>query len=162
MEMLKKNKQIVITSGIILVLVIGGFLITRGNSGDDAENAKDSILPNVDEIPVVDSSVTVELDQVVAGKEANLIVEEYPEGTESIEYTISYQALVDGEEVPRGAIGELVLDDATMTAKNKKVIIFGTESSGAKKYDNVVGDVTVELLFTGSYGKQMYTGDFEL
>ncbi|OGK31699.1 hypothetical protein A3D08_00520 [Candidatus Roizmanbacteria bacterium RIFCSPHIGHO2_02_FULL_43_11] len=159
-----KNKNVVITGVVIIALIASGVLLTQLNKdGSETKVKRDqTILPEIEAIPTVDASVKVELKQVVPMKEVNLIVTNVPEGTESIDYSITYDAEVDGEIVPKGAIGSLDVDTKKWTAKNSRVIILGTESSGAKKYDKVVGAATVELKFQGSYGAKLYKGEFEL
>ena len=162
MEVIKKNKNISITVGVIVLIVIIGFIVTGGFGSKEASNEdeKESILPQVEVIPTVDDSVEVELDPIIAGKQVKIIVTNYPEGTEVISFRLTYTALVNGKEIPRGPSGIMVLDDETMTAENKREVHFGTKSKQHTTYDEVVGDVTVEITFEGDYGTQTLTKDF--
>lgn len=160
----EKNKQMIIVVGIILLLIVGGVFLTRGSGSgrDGSGNDADSTLPNVEELPSVDDSVGVELEQVLKGKEVNIVVTDYPKGTTEINYTITYNALKDGKKVSRGARGKLVLDNKEKSAVNEKVIVLGTQSGKNKTYDDVDGPIRIDLRFEGDYGAQLYQGEFEL
>ncbi len=160
MEALQKNKGIVITVIVLLILVIGGVMLTRGGDGDSADNNNnDSVLPDVEVLPTVDPSVIVSLEPDALGQEVLLTVEDYPDGTDSIEYELSYDATVDGESVPKGVIGSI---DVAKEGKASKSITLGTCSSGVCKYDQGIETIKLTLRFVGDYGAQLFEGDFEM
>ena len=66
---------------------------------------------------------------------------------------------MDGEYVPKGVIGD---SDVTDGVQVEKKITLGTCSSGTCKYDQGVKSIHALIRFTGSYGAQMFEGDFEL
>lgn len=159
MEAFQKNKNAVIVSVIILVLVGVGLLLTRGNGDDSANADKKSTLPGVEILPTVDSSVVVNLEADKLVHNVTLSVEHYPAGTTSVEYELSYDANVEGEIVPKGAVGDIKVDGESIISKE---ITLGTCSSGTCKYDEGITKTHLLLKFVGSYGAKLFTGDFEL
>ncbi len=159
MNTFQKNKQALVVVLILLVLGIGGYLLTRGDGDADDAMRKDSTLPGVEVVPTVDASVKVDLSADKLKQNATLTVENYPTGTKTIEYELSYDALVEGEYVPKGVIGDA---DVTKDARIEKKITLGTCSSGTCKYDQGVKSIHALVRFTGSYGAQMFEGDFPL
>lgn len=159
MESLRKNKNAVIVVIILLLLVAIGFFITR-DGGDEVvdDTTRDSVLPDVEVLPTVDPSVEVLLEVDALGREATLSIENYPKGTELIEYELSYDALVDGESVPKGVIGTIDIEKGRAT----KDITLGTCSSGVCKFDEGVKLISVTLKFEGGYGAQLFEGEFEI
>ena len=161
MDFVQKNKNALIVGGIVLVLIVVGIVATKFN-GADKKNASgnDSILPEIEAIPTVDSSVKVELTADKLQHEATLTVTDFPAGTTTIEYSLSYDATVEGETVPKGVIGTLDIEGTGSSVT--KAITLGTCSSGTCKYDIISGKVSVELKFTGDYGAKLYQGQFDL
>jgi len=159
MNTLLKNKQALVVVLILVVLGVGGYMLTRGNSDTDDAMRKDSTLPGVEVVPTVDASVKVDLTTDKLKQNATLTVDNYPTGTKSIEYELSYDALVEGEYVPKGVIGDADVTKGTMIEKK---ITLGTCSSGTCKYDQGVKSIHALVRFTGSYGAQLFEGDFDL
>ena len=144
MESMMKNKNVLVTGIIVLVLVIGGFLLTSRGGDSSKKTVNDtSTLPDNKVIPTVDSSVVVTLTADKLLHEAVLSVENYPAGTTGIEYALSYDASVDGENVPKGVIGDLKLESGA--TKVSKQVTLGTCSSGTCKYDKILSKVTVDV-----------------
>lgn len=159
MEFLQKNKNVVVVVGILLVLLVGGFVLTRGGADSSANKDTESTLPDVEVLPTVDPSVIVKLEADAKGQNVTLMVENFPATTRSIEYELSYDALVEGETVPKGVIGDI---DVKGTKPVLKEITLGTCSSGTCKYDDGIKSIHVTLKFVGGYGAQLFTGDFKL
>lgn len=161
MDNILKNKNALITGGIIVVLLVGGIALTQMNGSKGSNGSeKESTLPESEVIPTVDASVKVTLEADKLLHEATLAVENYPDGTDEIEYSLSYDATVDGEAIPKGVIGTLEI----VSGKNSvsKAVTLGTCSSGTCKYDKITSKISVELKFHGDYGSQLYQGDFDL
>ena len=159
MEFFVKNKNAVIVGVIVLVLVGAGLLLTRERGGIADETGKKTTLPGVEIYPTVDASVLVNLEVDKLLQNATLSVENYPATTTSLEYELSYDALVNGETVPKGVIGTIEVDGEKIISKE---ITLGTCSSGTCKYDVGVKSIHVTLKFVGDYGANLYTGDFKL
>jgi hypothetical protein len=159
MEAFQKNKNAVIVGVIILVLVGAGLLLTRGgDSAGDGAN-KRTTLPDVEVFPTVDASVIVKLEPDKLMQNVTLSVDNYPASTSSLEYELSYDALVDGEPIPKGVIGTIEVDGEETISKE---ITLGTCSSGTCKYDDGIKSIHVTLKFVGSYGAKLFTGDFKM
>jgi hypothetical protein len=152
-----KNKQMMIIGAVILVLVvlIGGFVLVKGNKKDTTETRKD-ILPQTDVIPTVDSSVKVELTGINSNKEVMLAISGIPKDTLTVEYEMSY---LSNGSLPKGVIGTIDLDGKDNVERK---ITLGTCSSGTCVYDTGVQSVKVSLKFNGSYGSKAYDHEFPL
>lgn len=73
-------------------------------------------------------------------------------GINSIEYQISYNKIVNGEQVPEGLIGTVDMNPGDKTA-GIGFREFGTCSSGVCRYDNVISPITLTLKIVKSDGK---------
>ena len=156
MNKLNKNHQIFVIVVIILTLAVGFFLFLKSNKPDSKSN---ETLPQTEILPTVDSNVLVDLEADRKKQEVILTVSGIPAKTSTIEYELSYDADVDGESVPRGAIG--TFDIAGEDSINKKITL-GTCSSGTCKYDKGVEKVKVSLRFTGDYGVKIFEKEFDI
>ncbi len=160
MNMIKKNKNMLIVAVVLILLAGVGYMVTQGRGGDSAnEEANEDILPDVEVLPTVADTVKVDITSDAKKQEASLTVSGVPEGTESIEYELSYEATVDGEKVPKGVIGTIEFDGKEPV---KRQITLGTCSSGTCKYDKGITSVKALLKFTGTYGGQLFEGEFEI
>ena len=149
-----KQKNMLIIGIIVVLVIIGGWYITR-KPAKKMVTTKSSILPENEEIQMVDESVKV--DFVSKNKrEAAISVSAVPTGTETIEYEVSYNTV---EDIPQGAIGALEVSGSTAS---KDGITFGTCSSGTCRYHNVAGNAKVVLKFSGSYGDRLFEKEFPL
>ena len=149
-----KQKNMLIIGIVVLLVIVGGWYITR-KPAKKMVTTKSSILPENEEIQMVDESVKV--DFVSKNKrEAAISVSAVPSGTETIEYEVSYNTV---EDIPQGAIGALEVSGSTAS---KDGITFGTCSSGTCRYHNVAGNAKVVLKFTGSYGDRLFEKEFPL
>jgi len=153
-----KNKNVLATIALIVVLVVGGLFITQRGKNSSGRS-DDSTLPDVQLLPTVDSSVQVSIDSDAKKQEVTLEVSGVPNGTEFIEYELSYEASVDGERVPKGVIGTIEFDGNDPVSRK---ITLGTCSSGNCKYDKGVTTIRVNLKFEGDYGAQGFEGEFEI
>lgn len=158
--MLAKNKNMLIVVLVLVVFVGVGFFMTRGNSTKNADQEIDEeILPDVEVLPTVTDDVKVNITSDAKRQEASLSIMGVPEGTEEIEYELSYDAEVDGEKVPKGVIGTIEFDGKEPV---KRQVTLGTCSSGTCKYDKGITAIKATLKFSGSYGGQLFEGEFEL
>lgn len=170
MKDLLKNKMFLAVgiSIIILVIIIVIFFI-RKNKNNDLELQEQ--LTNTEVIPTVDSNVNVSLKEADKRGELLLTVSDAPSGTTAIEYQLTYDAVSreeGGSIVPRGVIGKCIQQ---LSSKNTwscqqpnsgEAIILGTCSSGTCVYDNITGDINVQLKFIGSYGERIFEKDFKI
>jgi hypothetical protein len=162
------NKRNLIILSIIIVVVIG-ILFGIKKLGAKKEN-KENLLVNEEVIPTVSNNVKVSLEQTTNKGRVTLSVENAPTGTKEIEYQLTYSR-VDKESgndtVQEGVIGKcaqkLNYDNIWSCQKSdENSITLGTCSSGTCVYHEIVGDITVYLTFTGSYGQKAFEKNFTL
>ena len=170
MKDLLKNKMFLAVgiSVIILVIIIVIFYV-RKNRNNDLELQEQ--LTNTEIIPTVDSNVNVSLKEADKRGELLLTVRDAPSGTTAIEYQLTYDAVSreeGGSVVPRGVIGKCIQRLSSQSTwscqqpNSGEAIILGTCSSGTCVYDNITGDINVQLKFTGSYGERIFEKDFKI
>lgn len=140
-----QNKKLLIGVIILAVVIIGGigaYVVLGMNSGGGKvdENGEESL---VDE-----SAKTVTADEIgltlTPTQNNQVLMMEITklDGIKSIDYEVSYDALENGEVVPRGAIGFIELaGESTIERK----IDLGTCSRNICKYDKGVENVKVVL-----------------
>ena len=151
---MKIDKRILVIGAVLLViLVITGFMFLRKQPPTDQAE----ILPDNVAIPTVDSSVTVDLKSLTSNKEISLEVSSIPSGTESVDYELSYQTVLQGLQ---GVIGTVTLDEGQSIIEKK--LTLGTCSSGTCVYHQVVGKIKLTLKFTGNYGEKLYEKEFTI
>lgn len=155
---IKKNKNMLVVGAIIIVLVIVGLFLTKAGDGGKNNN-KASGLPDVELIPTVGPEVKVSLEADKKKQEVTLEIAGIPDGTEIIEYELTYDKIVDKKPVQDGAIGTIEYDGEDPVSRD---ITLGTCSSGTCKYHEGVKKIKVSLKFQGDYGAQLFQGEFEI
>src|SRR3989338_3685758 len=156
-----KDRNVQMTLGVIVVVLIVGLFASTMNkkSASKSTSNKQDVLPEVEILPTVDSSVQVSLTADKLKQEATLEISSVPAGTISIEYELSYDADVDGNKVPKGAIGTIEFDGEDPVSRE---ITMGTCSSGTCKYDKGVEKIKATLKFSGKYGDRLFEREFEI
>lgn len=149
------NKQYVIVGAVVLVLVVAAvFIMTgTGKSNEKTDNKETVFEKPADAIPTVDSTVVAEIE---GSKDAVISIKGIPEGTEEIEYELSYNTASGSVE---GVFGSIVVEGADTVEEE---IIFGTESSGVKRYHEIEGKVKGTFKFSGKYGQKLLEKEFSL
>lgn len=143
-----------IVVSMALILLIGGYFYFF--SKKTVQTTKEpEVTPVEDIIPTVDSSVKVDLASS-SKKEALLSIDNIPNDTVIIEYSLSYETKQQGLQ---GVIGTISLDNEQ---KYEKKITLGTCSSGSCVYHEVLGSIKLSLKFTGDYGERLFEKDFTL
>ena len=147
------KKYYIIGAVVLVLIVVGGiYLMNKNNSSQQAEK-KESVFEQPDEvIPTVDSSVKVAIKGTT---DAMITVEGIPDGTETIEYELSYNTKSGSIE---GVFGMIEVSGS----KAEEEVTFGTCSSGVCRYHEIDGPVTGNFVFEGSYGKRMLEQEFTL
>lgn len=153
-----KNKNVMVVAAILLVLVVGGFLLTR-TGGSGKQSSKLDSLPDVEVIPTVGPEVKVNLKADKLKHEVTMTIAGVPDGTNSIEYEFSYDKIVDGESIPDGAIGTIEFDGEDPVSRD---ITLGTCSAKVCKYHDGVKQIKVVLKFQGDYGAKLFQDQFEI
>lgn len=155
----QNKKQLYIIGGVILVLVASiAFMMFKGKNNQEVVEKESVFEESQEEIMPVDSSVSVTIEGRTEGV---ITVSGIPEGTEQIEYQLTYNKknLVDGEGLQDGVFGRI---DITNETEVEEEITFGTCSSGVCRYHDIDGPVSGSFLFTGSYGKRILEQKFDL
>lgn len=156
MEKFLKNKKAVIASVVVVILVVVGIVLFTVSQNAAKKQQADEVLNNEEAIPTVDSSVQVSLKALSGKKDVELTVKGIPNGTESVQYELSYDAQGQG---PQGAIGTAELHGERTLSKK---ITLGTCSSGTCVYHTVVGGIKLSLLFEGGYGQKSFEKEYDL
>ena len=149
------QKQYLIFGGVIAILaVIGIYFFISGSVSEKSAKEKDSVFEEPAEIiQTADSSVIV----TITGKTEGIIeIEGLPDGTEAVEYELSYNTKSGSIE---GVFG---LIDAEGLSSISEEITFGTCSSGVCRYHEIVGPVGAVFKFNGTYGKRLLEKSFDL
>ncbi len=149
------RKKIIIAAVAIVAVVTISFVVlkTRKTQTKSASEA----LPTQELIPTVDSSVKVELSAKISGKEVILKISDIPKGTQSIEYSLSYDTK---KQSMQGVIGTVTVEEGEN--EYEKDITLGTCSSGRCVYHEVVGTIKLSLKFIGDYGERIFEKEYEL
>lgn len=141
---------------VAVVVVIGAIVFTRrSNSLPQTTGPIPTSASDETPIPTVDSSVIVDLQQKTPGKEVVLVISHVPNGTKTIEYSLTYDTR---KQNAQGVIG--TISTSAETKEYQKQITLGTCSSGTCVYHDVVGPIKVSLKFTGSFGEKVFEKDF--
>lgn len=150
---LNKRGALVLGGIIVVVLLFGGVFLLRKGSTKTATSPEQ---PTEAVVPTIDNSVQVDLTSSSGGKEVVLAVKNIPQGTQTIDYELSYQTKQQGLQ---GVIGTITLNNES---QYQKTITLGTCSSGKCVYHEVVGKIKLSLKFTGSYGEKIFEKDYEI
>ena len=138
---------------IVLLLIVGYWLFTRTKS---TQQQTTGVEPTEEILPTVDDSVKVSLEGVSGNREVNLEVKNLPNGTESVDYELSYQTASQGLQ---GVIGTVITNSKSSFEKK---LTLGTCSSGACVYHQVVGKIKLTIKFSGDYGEKIFEKEYEL
>ena len=149
------GKNNLIIGIVIIVIILIAFMAFRQNKTADKSQKK--IETQLETIPTVDASVKVDLQSKNNRKAVELKMSNIPEGTTSIDYSISYQTKQQGLQ---GIIGVMKIKEGEKEASFTRDL--GTCSSGRCVIHEVVGNVKVELKFTGKYGERIFEKEYPL
>ncbi len=155
MKNFDQKKLLIVAGVIVVVLLLGGVFLANRKSSNS--NQSTSSIKNEAVIPTVDSSVQVSLTAQKGNKEVKLSVTGIPNGTQSLEYELSYETSNRGTQ---GIITQPI--DINGQSSWDKVLTLGTCSSGTCVYDLVTSPISISLKFTGSYGQRVFEKQFPL
>ncbi len=158
-----KQKKIVIALAVVVILILIGLFIRQRQSaqncfgGDCRPTPSQSSENNEDQlIPTVDKNVKINLTKATSGKDVILSIGEIPQGTETIDYELSYETVKQGLQ---GVIGTIKTEGKP---SYEKQLTLGTCSSGTCVYHEVNGPIKLSLKFNGKYGGKIFEKDFSL
>ena len=152
------KKEVVI--GIIVVaILVGGFFAFRSRtpSTDMVDTTTEEPEPTIQSTEPVGDEVDVDFDINRSNTEATLTISGLIEvGVTSLEYDVSYES--EGRLLGVGTAGSPI----NVEGKDKIVreIFFGTESSGRRKYDPNVENITLTVRFTTPDGPKIFKEEY--
>lgn len=151
-----KNQQNIIIGVVTAIIVVSLVGLVASNKKSNVK--KSSVeLPQTEAIPTLDSSVQVQLTGKNRGRAVELSIDNIPDQTTSIEYSMSYQTKQQGLQ---GIIGTIEVKSGEKKRSVSREL--GTCSSGTCIYHEVDGKIKLELKFSGVYGERIYDKEFEM
>ncbi len=155
MKVIKENKMLVgvVVLGLIALSVVG-FGMWKFVFAPSPETVVEE---EEIELPVVDSSVKVDLVARDDKKAVTLKISSIPKGTESIDYELSYDTSAG---LPKGALGTIRLKDGESSVERE--ILLGTCSRNVCKYDEGVTKINLVLRFNHPKGSSQFQKEYVL
>ena len=150
-----KKIYIIIAGVLVIIAIVVGVVLT----GKKTQTVKTEKKASSDEeiIPTVDSSVQVDLVGLNANKEIKISLAGIISGTQTIEYTLSYNTKAQGFQ---GIMGTIELKNNETEHEMEREL--GTCSSGKCVYHIVDGPIKLELKFNGDYGSRLFSKEYSL
>ncbi len=138
MKKLLENKLALIGIGaVVVVALVAGFLFMQNSKKSEVVTEEEMMEEEAIEISPEDIGLV--LTPNAAGTEVVMEITDVSK-FDSFEYEMNYDAEVDGEVVPRGAIGSGEVNPGETSIKRE--ITIGTCSSGKCKYDAGVAKIS--------------------
>ncbi len=150
-------KMYLVVTGIVVLIAVGAFFfaVSRQKTNNAEKNEKKTVFEEVPQaIPTVDSSVKVDIK---GNTQATMTVSGIPNGTEAIEYELTYDTASGSVE---GVFGSIEFEPGDRSAEEE--FIFGTSSSGVNRYHSIKGAVKGTFKFSGDYGEKILEKEFNL
>ena len=124
-----KNKFFLIGAVVVLVILAAFYYLVLGKSKNETQTQ----VPTAEEEAIImqPEDIGLTLSASKGNKEVVMKISDVSKFS-SFEYEMNYDAVIDGETVPRGAIGSGEVDGDTSITRS---ITIGTCSSGKCKYD---------------------------
>ena len=151
MNNILKNRNAVIGIAVVIVLLVlvGGFILLSGKSSNQAQNAQ-TALPTQVPIPTLSpDSIGLSLTESADMHKATMKITTTTDIT-SVDYQLSYNAQVSGQDVPRGTIGHVDVKTPGQTISQDMVL--GT-CSDVCHYDTGITGLKIIVKVTKSDGK---------
>lgn len=149
-----KNRKTLLIAGVLLLLVLGGtvYLLNRSTEPEEVETEY------IDEVITLSpADIGLKMEASPTRQQVRFIITK-PEGIESLEYELSYEAdvppgyLGEEEKVSRGIAGEEELEPNTQLFESKYLDL-GSASSGTFRPDIGVEEVHLILKLNKTDGK---------
>lgn len=90
-----KKNTVWIVGGILLVFLVAVLLVVNKKS-TSTEGSNKEVIPTEAVIPTVSGDVEVDLLPINGAKEVKLAIDNIPDGTNTVEYELSYQTKSQG------------------------------------------------------------------
>ena len=149
-------KRIAIAALILVFVLIGGIaLLGRNKTASNEE----TLLPTPTAVlPTVSSDVKVEMIPSNGNKSITVKISGIPDGTNSIEYELTY---LTGDGLPRGVLGKIELQNGEREITRDEIVL-GTCSSGKCVYDTGVEKIDLSLKFNGEKQVSVFQKFYDL
>lgn len=147
---MKKSNMFLILGGIGLLLVVFGgiFFVLKGKKSESSQTSSVTQKKKAAK-EVSPETIGLTLTPISNNQKIRLTITKV-EGITNFEYELSYDAIENGEAVPRGAIGELTVNGGKPVSHD---VDLGTCSSGTCKYDKGVKEVMVVIRINYTNGE---------
>lgn len=146
-----KDKRILISAGVAivaLILIVGGvFLLTKGSNSSQTAQAT----PTPTQVPVLTlkpTDIGLTLVEAANMQTATMTITKTSD-ISSVDYQLSYNAMVSGQSIPRGTIGHVDVKTPGQTINQQ--MVFGT-CSDVCHYDTGISDVQLIVKVTKTDG----------
>jgi hypothetical protein len=151
------NKKIVIAI-IAVAVLLGGFFALRSRGGNDVvQEVEEQEESTIQDLKPIGDEVDVEFDINRGNTGGNLIISGLlAAGVTSLEYDISYES--EGRLLGVGTAGTPI--DVEGKDSIERDIFFGTESSGRRKYDPNVENITLTVRFNTPDGPKIFKEEY--
>lgn len=146
-----KNSNIMMIVGAVAVLLVifgGLFLVLKGKKAENSETTPSASKKKAAK-EVTPEEIGLQLTPISNNQKIRIQIDKV-EGITNFEYELSYDAQENGESVPRGAIGELIVEGTKPVSHD---VDLGTCSSGTCKYDKGVKEVSVVIRINYTSGE---------
>lgn len=148
--------KVIITALVLIIVLAGSVAFLRKNS---SRNENPEIIPTPTAVlPTVTDDVKIEVTAKNSNRSITLKISGIPDGTNSIEYELTY---LTGDGLPRGVLGEIRLED-NATEVIRDDIVLGTCSSGKCVYDTGVEKIDLSLKFHLDKGDSIFQKSYDL
>ena len=134
---------------LILIVAGGAFFLFRNQNPSDSPT--DDVTAESD-LPVLSPEDIGMIVTVRKDKNALMFELTKADDIAKVEYTIEYEAEVEGETANQGIFGEMNIAEDGITKTDFRE--FGTCSAGRCRYDNVTSDIKITLKVTKKDGKE--------
>ena len=145
MNKLMKNKLVLLGIGVVIVVIVVALGIYFMNSKKAEVGTGPEITAEEEAIQMNPEDIGLELTPNAAVTEVTMKITDVTKFT-AFDYEMSYDALVNDESVPRGAIGSGEVNPGDTSIERK--ITIGTCSSGTCKYDKGVTKISFIIRLT--------------
>ena len=151
MNSLLKNRNLLIVGGIGLVLIIAvaGFILFSGKPSNQAQNAQTALPTQVPVPTLAPDAIGLTLVESSDMHKATMKIAN-TQDIASVDYQLSYNAMVSGQQVPRGTIGHV--DVKTPGQPISQDMVLGT-CSDVCHYDSGITDIKLVVKVTKTDGK---------
>jgi hypothetical protein len=148
MKELLRNRKVVISAGIVIVILVFGliFVFTRNQSQNQGINAEPTPIPVLSLQP---ADIGLTLTAASNMQRATMKITKTGDIT-SVDYQLTYNALVSGQQTSRGTIGHIDVKTSGQTISQE--MVFGT-CSDVCHYDSGITDIKLIVKVTKTDGK---------